>query len=163
MSDEQIIFRNDKPLPFWYNLDYRKMNNGDSFEVSADLLGADGHKKILTLAEAQGIELFSQKDLNGNITFWFTGNSNLDNFNKDKKSALAGLWKSGPYGLTLKAMNKKQPFAKWKADYRRKILEELEVEGTAIKTVDSTAGRYSTTYFAEREKHKEPMIAWTEK
>jgi phage/plasmid primase-like uncharacterized protein len=70
-------------------------------------------------------------------------------FEANKKEALSALRKLSPNGLSLKDMNKKQPFAKWNAKQRKEILDALEEAELAYKECTSTLGRTATVYFAK--------------
>ena len=72
-------------------------------------------------------------------------------FEANKKDALSTLRKIAPSGMSLRDMNKKQPFAKWNAKQRKEILDALEESELVYKECTSTSGRTATIYFARGE------------
>lgn len=70
-------------------------------------------------------------------------------FESRKKDALLVLRKCSKKGLTLRDMNKKQPFAKWTPKERKEVLEALEEAELVFKEINQSSGRPSTTYYAQ--------------
>ncbi len=69
-------------------------------------------------------------------------------YESKKKEALVCLRKAGAGGMTLKDMNKKQPFSKWQLKERKEIIDALVEAELIFVENKATAGRPVTTYFA---------------
>ena len=69
-------------------------------------------------------------------------------FEAKKKEALDEIRKAGKHGISLKNMNKQQPFSKWQLKDRKDVLSALVEAELVFFETTSTTGRPSTNYFA---------------
>jgi hypothetical protein len=134
--------------PKWMELDFSKIEEGDYFSLMDSDLGIGGQKTVIDLARKSGVDLICRQNKNGIFEFWFLNKKGYSKENKQK--ALNALIKIHPLGLTLREMNKKQPFASWPSIERNKILNELEQEGLIYYEREATQGRTTTTYFSKK-------------
>lgn len=70
-------------------------------------------------------------------------------FEGKKKDALASLRKYSANGISLKDMNKRQPFAKWTPKERKEVLDALEEAELIFRESVQTTGRTATVFFAK--------------
>jgi phage/plasmid primase-like uncharacterized protein len=69
-------------------------------------------------------------------------------FEGKKKDALITLRRYATKGLSLKDMNKRQPFAKWTPKERKEVLDALEEAELIFREAIQTTGRTATIYYA---------------
>jgi len=69
-------------------------------------------------------------------------------FEGKKKDALATLRRYSTKGISLKDMNKRQPFAKWTPKERKEVLDALEEAELIFREAVQTTGRTATMFYA---------------